>query len=54
MDLAQVYHTWIRKFFPNAFRIADRFHVHGYVIESVQEIRKTVQNSLSPRTKADL
>nr|WP_252508886.1 transposase [Paenibacillus peoriae] len=54
MDLAQVYHTWIRKCFPNAVRIADRFHVHSYVIENVQEVRKAVQNSLSPRAKADL
>lgn len=54
MDLAQAYHTWIRECFPKAIRIADRFHVHGYVIESVQEVRKTVQNTLSPRAKAYL
>ena len=54
MDLAQAYHTWISECFPKAIRIADRFHVHGYVIESVQEVRKTVQNTLSPRAKADL
>jgi transposase len=52
MDLAQAYHTWISECFPNAIRIADRFHVHGYVIESVQEVRKSVQNSLAPRAKA--
>jgi len=54
MDLAQAYHTWIRECFPNAIRIADRFHVHGYVIESMQEVRKTVQQTLSPRAKAHL
>nr|WP_312876246.1 ISL3 family transposase [Paenibacillus frigoriresistens] len=54
MDLAQAYHTWISECFPHAIRIADRFHVHGYVIESVQEVRKTVQNTLSPRAKAYL
>lgn len=54
MDLAQAYHTWISECFPNAIRIADRFHVHGYVIESVQEVRKTVQHTLSPRAKAYL
>jgi transposase len=54
MDLAQAYHTWIGECFPNAIRIADRFHVHGYVIESVQEVRKTVQHTLSPRAKAYL
>ncbi|MCU6711655.1 ISL3 family transposase [Paenibacillus sp. J5C_2022] len=54
MDLAQAYHTWISECFPKAIRIADRFHVHGYVIESVQEVRKTVQQTLSPRAKAYL
>ncbi|QTH46737.1 ISL3 family transposase [Cohnella sp. LGH] len=54
MDLAQAYHTWISECFPKAIRIADRFHVHGYVIESVQEVRKTVQPTLSPRAKTYL
>lgn len=54
MDLAKAYHTWISECFPNAIRIADRFHVHGYVIESVQEVRKSVQPTLSPRAKAYL
>ncbi|MGG4398031.1 transposase [Paenibacillus thiaminolyticus] len=54
MDLAKGYHTWISECFPNAIRIADRFHVHGYVIESVQEVRKTVQSTLAPRAKAVL
>ena len=52
--MAQAYHTWISEYFPNAIRIADRFHVHGYVIESVQEVRKSVQHTLSPRAKAYL
>lgn len=42
MDLARAYHAWISECFPAAIRIADRFHVNGYVIESVQEVRKTV------------
>jgi transposase len=54
MDLAQAYHTWISECFPTAIRIADRFHVHGYVIECVQEVRKTVQHTLSSRVKAHL
>lgn len=54
MDLAQAYHTWVGECFPKAIRIADRFHVHGYVIECVQEVRKTVQLTLSPRAKANL
>lgn len=36
----------------SAIRIADRFHVHGYVIEAIQEIRKAVQRTLAPRAKA--
>lgn len=51
MDLAQGYHTWISECFPQAIRIADRFHVHGYVIESVQAVRKTVQFTLAPKAK---
>jgi transposase len=54
MDLAPAYHTWISECFPGAIRIADRFHVHGYVIESVQAVRKAVQSTLSPRAKARL
>jgi len=54
MDLARAYHTWISECFPNAIRIADHFHVHGYVIEAVQEVRKTVQQTLAPRAKARL
>lgn len=49
MVLAQVYDTWISECFPHAIRIADRFYVHGYVINSVQEVRKTIQHTLSPR-----
>lgn len=52
MDLAQAYHTWINECFPHAIRIADRLHVHGYVIDSVQEVRKTIQHTLSPRARA--
>ncbi|AUJ88453.1 hypothetical protein PPYC2_27185 [Paenibacillus polymyxa] len=36
MDLAWAYYTWISECFPRAIRIADRFHVHGHVIDSVQ------------------
>ena len=54
MDLARAYHTWISECFPNAIRIADHFHVHGYVIEAVQDVRKTVQTTLAPRAKARL
>nr|WP_256716580.1 transposase [Paenibacillus odorifer] len=51
MDLSQAYHTWISECFPRAIRIADRFHVHGYVIESVQAVQKSLQFTLSPGPK---
>ncbi|SFF04342.1 Transposase [Paenibacillus algorifonticola] len=54
MDLARGYHTWISECFPNAIRIADRFHIHGYIIEAIQEVCKTVQGTLAPRAKAIL
>lgn len=54
MDLAQTYHTWLSECFPGALRIADRFHVHGCVIESVQAVRKSVQSTLFPRAKVIL
>lgn len=41
----------ICKCFPNAIRIANHFHVHGYVIEAVQEVRKAAQSTLAPRAK---
>lgn len=54
MDLAKAYHTWIRECFPKAIRIADRFHVHGYVIVALQEVSKIVQSTLSPRARFSL
>ncbi|MFK4435524.1 ISL3 family transposase [Paenibacillus sp. RC21] len=54
MDLAPYYHTWIQECFPKAIRIADRFHVHRYVIEALQAVRKTTQTTLSSRAKANL
>ncbi|BCG60666.1 hypothetical protein PUR_40910 [Paenibacillus sp. URB8-2] len=54
MDLAQMHHTWISECFPDTIRIADRFHVHGYVIESIQVVRKSVQHRLAPQAKAIL
>jgi transposase len=54
MGLARAYHTWISECFPNAIRIADHFHVHGYVIEAVQEVRETVQHTLAPQSESTL
>lgn len=49
-----VWQYWIEECFPEAIRIADRFHVHRYVVEAVQAVRKTVQSTLSPGAKANL
>lgn len=54
MDLVQAYHAWISKCFPHTIRVEDRFHIHGYVIESVQDVRKSVQQTLSPRASTIL
>lgn len=51
MDFAPAYHAWIRECFPAALRIVDRFHVQACVIESMQEVRKTVQSTLSSQSK---
>src|SRR4051812_22654876 len=42
MDLARCYHTFITEVYPRAIRIADRFHVNRYVIETLQNVRKSV------------
>ncbi|WP_316503105.1 transposase [Paenibacillus sp. CGMCC 1.18879] len=34
--------------------VPNRFHVHGYVIDSVHEARKTIQHTLSPRVRSYL
>lgn len=54
MDLAQGYHTFVKEMYPNAIRIADRFHVNRYVTDALQNTRKLVQKSLSPFAKADV
>ncbi|MCM3342047.1 transposase [Paenibacillus sp. MER TA 81-3] len=54
MDLAPYYHTWIRECFPEAIRVADRFHVQRYVVKAVQSIRKSITPTLAPQAKAHL
>ncbi|SCY59106.1 Transposase [Paenibacillus polysaccharolyticus] len=54
MDLAPYYHTWVSECFPDALPVADRFHVHGYVIEAVQTVRKNIQGTLPSRAKSML
>ena len=54
MDLAKYYHTFIQEMYPNAIRIADRFHVNRYVTDALQTIRKEVQHSLASRAAKQL
>ena len=42
MDLAKYYHTFAKETFPHAIRIADRFHVNRYILDSLQSIRRRV------------
>lgn len=52
MDLAPQYHALVREIFPNALRIADRFHVNGYALEAVQNTRKRVSGNMASRNRA--
>lgn len=54
MDLAKAYHTFAKKMFPAAIRIADRYHVNRYVTEALQAVRKSVQKRLNAFAKKDL
>lgn len=53
MDLAPNYHIWMKECFRNHSNCRP-VHVHRYVVEAVQAVRKTVQWTLSPRAKANL
>lgn len=54
MDLAPYYHTFAEETFPNALRIADRFHVNRYALDAMQNVRKRVSQVLSPRNRTIL
>ena len=47
MDLARGYHSFAAEFFPNAIRVADRFHVNAYIIEALNEVRRRVSMGLT-------
>ena len=42
MDLAQAYHKFFSELYPNAIRVADRFHVNRYMTDALQDVRKRV------------
>lgn len=46
--------SYYREYFPEALRVADRFHVHGYVVEAVQTVRKNIQGTLPSRANSML
>lgn len=48
MDLAPYYHKFAQEVYPGAIRIADRFHVNGYVIEALHGVRKRISQELTP------
>lgn len=54
MDLAKAYHSFAKNMFPDAIRIADRYHVNSYVTEALQDVRKSIQKELTPFAKKDL
>jgi transposase len=54
MDLAKGYHKFASEVFPNAVRIADRFHVNGYILDAVNEVRRRIRNDSAPQAKLKL
>lgn len=54
MDMSYTYHRFVKECFPQAIRIADRFHVNRYVTDAMHEVRKEVQKALSPQARKQL
>jgi len=54
MDLARGYHSFSAEYFPNAIRVADRFHVNKYIIEALNEVRRRVGKNLAPKARLSL
>lgn len=46
MDLARSYHKFCATVFPDAIRIADRFHVNRYMTDAVGAVRRRVSKTL--------
>lgn len=51
MDLAKYYHKFCEETFPNAVRIADRFHVNRYALDALQNVRRRVTLDLSSQNR---
>lgn len=54
MDLSYTYHRFVKACFPQAIRIADRFHVNRYVTDAMHDVRKEVQKALYPNARKQL
>lgn len=54
MDMSYTYHQFVKETFPQAIRIADRFHVNRYVTNAMHEVRKEVQKTLSSQARKQL
>ena len=54
MDLAKSYHNFAKEVFPNAIRIADRFHVNRYITDALHAIRKCISKTLPIRQAKEL
>lgn len=54
LDVASGYHRFGKETYPNAIRIADRYHVNRYVTNALHTIRKDVQKQLAPYAKKHL
>ena len=54
MDLAKSYHNFAKEVFPNAIRIADRFHVNRYITDALHAIRKRISKTLPIRQTKEL
>ncbi|WP_054742412.1 transposase [Cellulosilyticum ruminicola] len=47
MNLAKIYHNFVKEVFPTAIRIADCFHVNRYITDALHSIRKRVSKKLN-------
>lgn len=54
MDLAKYYHKFAEETFPNAIRIADRFHVNRYALDALQDVRRRLGLGLSSQNRVFL
>ncbi|GGK09112.1 hypothetical protein GCM10007063_34420 [Lentibacillus kapialis] len=54
MDMSYTYHKFTQQCFPQAIRIADRFHVNRYVTDAMHDVRKDVQKNLPTQARKQL